>query len=491
MLKTLCSFVAIMSCSFDPTPNPVGLWEGTLDVRTIKLRMAFKIEKKEDGTLTAKMDSPDQGVKDIAMDEVKLEGKTLTIEFKPGKATYKGDISDDGTTINGNWKQAGLDLPFELKKVEKLTELKRPQEPKKPYPYHEEDVTFENTSAKIKLAGTFTKPKEGGPFTAVVLVTGSGPQDRDESLLGHKPFLVLADHLTRKGIAVLRFDDRGVGKSEGKHSTATSADFATDAYAAVQYLKTRNDVDAKRIGIAGHSEGGLIAPMVAADHPEDVGFIVLMAGTGLPGDQVLSDQLVAILKAKGLSERDIQLQRDLQRKLITITKAGGESKELAKKLAAAAKEHLDQLPEPDRKIVETMSGTLPKTGKADGKDKDKKADDDEASAYRRLANPWMITFLNFDPRPVLQRVRCPVLALNGEFDLQVTVKENLPAIGVALKAGNNSRVKLVELPGLNHLFQHTKTGDPGEYGTIEETFAIEAMDAIAEWIKQLEFGSRR
>lgn len=479
-----CHYLSIIMVALlaEPQPNIVGLWEGTLDVGAIKMRLAFKFEQKPDGTLSAKMDSPDQGAKDIPMDDVKVEGKSLTMEFTKGKASYKGVIADDGKSIKGTWKQSGLELDLELKKVEKLTELKRPQLPKKPYPYHEEDVSFENPTAKIKLAGTFTKPKEGGPFTTVVLVTGSGPQDRDESLLGHKPFLVLSDHLTRKGIAVLRFDDRGVGKSEGKHSTATSPDFATDVYAAIQYLKTRADVDPKRIGIAGHSEGGLIAPMVAAEHPEDVGFIILLAGPGLPGDEVLRDQLAAIMKAKGVSDRIVKLQSDLQRKMIEITKAGGDVKDMAKKLAATTKEYMDHLPEEDRKAIESLGGAKPKTGN-DEKSKDSKKDDDEEKAFLRMANPWMIAFLNYDPRPALRKVRCPVLALNGELDLQVTVKENLSAIGDALKAGNNARVKLVELPGLNHLFQHSKTGDPGEYGNIEETFAIEAMNIMADWIK--------
>jgi pimeloyl-ACP methyl ester carboxylesterase len=355
--------------------------------------------------------------------------------------------------------------------------------PKKPYPYHEEEVTFANTEAKIELAGTFTKPKDGGPHPAVVLISGSGPQDRDESLLGHQPFLVIADYLTRQGIAVLRYDDRGVGQSKGDHDAATSADFATDAYAAVKYLQSRADVDGKRIGLAGHSEGGVIAPMVAAGHPDDIAFIILMAGTGLPGDEILSDQLAAILKTKGLKERDIHLQLALQKKLISLTKAGGEPKELAKKLAAAAKEYMDALPEEDRKVLESIAGqTDDGTTKKGPDEKEKMADAEKA--MKRLANPWMVYFLNYDPRPTLQKVKCPVLALNGEFDLQVTPKLNLPAIEQALRAGGNTQHKVVELKGLNHLFQHSKSGDPGEYGTIEETFAPEALKLMADWLNQ-------
>ena len=204
-----------------------------------------------------------------------------------------------------------------MKRVEKVSTLNRPQTPKKPYPYPAEDVTFENKTAGIKLAGTLTLPKGDGPFPAVVLISGSGAQDRDETLFGHKPFLVIADHFARNGIAVLRFDDRGVGKSGGKQEGATSADFATDAHAAVKYLQGRKEIDPKRIGLMGHSEGGLIAPMVAADHPDDVGFIVLLAGPGLPGDEVLRSQLEAILKASGVGTEKIELMKRLQRTAVT------------------------------------------------------------------------------------------------------------------------------------------------------------------------------
>lgn len=470
--------------------NVAGIWEGTLELGAIKMRLAFKIEKKPDGTFASKMDSPDQGAKDIAMDETTFDGKTLTMEFKKGGAKFAGEMAADGQLIKGKWKQSGHEFDLDLKKVEKLTEVKRPQLPKKPYPYHDEEVTFENPDAKVKIAGTFTKPKDGGPHPAVVLITGSGPQDRDESILGHQPFLVVADHLTRQGIAVLRCDDRGVGKSTGKHSTATSADFATDVVAAVRFLKSRADVDPQRIGLAGHSEGGMIAPMVAAGHPDDVAFIVLLAGTGLPGDEILRDQLVAILKAKGIKYDDIKLQLGMQRKLISVTKEGGESKELAKKLAAAAREYLASLSADERKVVEALSGLQAKPDKPGEKAKagnpseKAKADDPEEKAYLRLANPWMIYFLNYDPRPTLLKVQCPVLALNGELDLQVTPKENLAALAEAFRAGRNSRVELVELKGLNHLFQHCKTGDPGEYGTIEETFAPEALKLMADWINK-------
>lgn len=451
-LALACCFVAA-----DPAPafSPVGTWEGALDVGAIKLRLAFKITAQPDGTFKSTMDSIDQNAKDIPVKETKITDGMLTLDLKDLGASYSGKPAADGKTVAGTWKQSGQDFKLDLTRVEKATVLKRPQEPVKPYPYHEEEVTVDNPKAEgVKLAGTFTRPMADGKYPAVVLISGSGPQDRDESILGHKPFLVLADHLTRKGIAVLRCDDRGVGKSTGKQSTATSADFATDVAACVQYLKTRSDVDAKRIGLAGHSEGGLIAPMVAAEHPDDVAFIVLLAGPGLPGDQLLGDQLTAILKASGKSDAEVAKLKARQQALLKAAMKGAD----AKALVEIALKHSDGQTEEEKKQLS------------------------DESAMKAILNPWMLYFLKTDPRPTLKKVRCPVLAVNGEFDLQVTPKENLAAVAAALKEGGNAKVTIKEFPGLNHLFQHTKTGMVSEYGTIEETLAPEMLETVTSWI---------
>lgn len=464
-LASLILFVVVSTLALADTPGPdvVGFWEGALTVGTIKIRLVFKVEKKPDGTLTAKMDSPDQGAKDVSIETTKFEDGYLKFVSPKMKAEYAGKLSADGKTATGDWKQGTNTLPLELKRVDKLTEVRRPQEPKKPFPYLEEEVTVPNDEAKVTLAGTFTKPKTGGPFPTVVMVTGSGPQDRDEAILGHKPFWIIADHLTRQGIAVLRYDDRGTAKSTGNFSTATTADFATDAFAVVKYLKSRPDVDPKRIGIAGHSEGGLIGPIVAAAHPEDVGFLILLAGPGLPGDEILCGQVAAIGRASGEKESEVAQGLELQKKLMAIAKAGGPKDQLAKKMTDAANAFIAGLGEEDRKKAEKEMKNASKE-------------------FDKVATPWVQYFLNYDPRPTLKKVRCPVLALNGEKDVQVTPKDNLPAVGTALKEGGNTRVTLKELPGLNHLFQHCKTGLPDEYGTIEETFAPEALDAMAKWI---------
>src|SRR5271157_1417584 len=266
-----------------------GAWMGSLDLGNVKLRVVFHIVNTEDG-LIATMDSPDQGANGLPTTSVKREGSSLKIEAKGIGGVFEGKIAADLQSIDGTFTQMGSAHPLLLKRVKDQAELelKRPQNPVKPYPYREDEVTYDNKEQNVTLAATFTIPQGTGPFPAVLLITGSGPQDRDESLLGHKPFLVLSDYLTRHGIAVLRADDRGFAKSTDTFATATTADFATDTEAGVAYLKSRPDV-AGRIGLIGHSEGGIIAPMVAARNP-DVAFIVMMAGSGVPGDQILVEQ---------------------------------------------------------------------------------------------------------------------------------------------------------------------------------------------------------
>lgn len=444
-----------------------GIWEGPLKVGPIELRLAFKVTKDKGGTLAATMDSIDQGAKDIPAAETTFADRTLTVGFPKLRARFTGTLAADGDRIDGIWEQAGRTLPLRLERVEKPSTLNRPQHPRPPLPYRAEEVTFENHAAKVTLAGTLTLPLGDGPFPAVALVSGSGPQDRDETLLGHKPFLVLADHLTRNGVAVLRYDDRGVGKSKGTHDGATSADFATDAHAAVAYLRSRKEVDPKRVGLAGHSEGGLIAPMVAADHPDDVAFLVLLAGPGLPGDEVLRTQLEAILKAGGVPAETVAVSVRLQRAVVAAGRAPGTTTDERKKaIAAAGKAFIDGLSEVERKLIA-------------GDAADPKAADAMAG---QLADPWFAFFLAHDPRPVLKKVRCPVLAVNGEFDLQVLPEPNVAAVAKALKDGGNDRATTKVFPGLNHLFQPTKTGKVSEYGQIEVTFDPAALEFITAWV---------
>lgn len=444
---------------------PAEIWEGSLQLPNgIELRVVLKISKSKDGKLKALFDSPDQNASDIKVDEVSLDKKTLKFTMKALKAEYTGTLNAAGDEATGTFTQNGAEIDLTLKKVVKVTELRRTQNPKPPFPYDSEFVTYENKQAGVKLAGTLTKPRGDGPFPAVILITGSGAQDRDESLLGHKPFLVLADHLTRAGIAVLRVDDRGVGGSTGNSASATSEDFAGDVREGVNYLRSRGDIDKKKIGLCGHSEGGLIAPMVAVNS-DDVAFIVLMAGPGLPGDQILKMQGALIFKALGSSDEKIERIAQIQDKYFALIRSEKDVKVLREKLKAVTKELEASLPEDERKTL--IGGS---------------SDDD--SGYEAITSPWMRYFLTYDPRPTLAKVKCPVLAINGEKDLQVPSKQDLAEIEKAVRSGGNSRITTREFKDLNHLFQTSTTGAPSEYGRIEETIAPVVLEAIATWIKE-------
>jgi uncharacterized protein len=428
-----------------------GTWLGTLDAGAIKLRVLFKIVNTADG-LTAQMQSPDQGPTWIAASAVKRNGSALTIEINTIGGVFEGKIAADLDSIVGTFTQMGSPLPLALKRVKDQSALERPrpQNPVKPYPYREEDVTYAGRAAGVTLAATLTIPAGKGLFPAVLLIAGSGPHDRDESLLGHKPFLVLSDYLTRKGIAVLRADKRGIGKSTGDNATATSADFATDAEAGVTYLKTRHEVDPRQVGLVGHSEGGLIAPMVATKDP-GVAFIVLMAGTGVPGDQIIVEQLRLIEIAGGASKEKADADAEKERETLTAVET-----------------------EKDPKALEQLLGVkLAAEGMPDAQ---------IAVQIKTLTSPWVRFFLTYDPATALRKVTCPVLALNGSLDLQVPPAQNLPAIRKALEEAGNKHFEVEELRGLNHLFQTAKTGSPSEYADIEETMSPVVLDKIASWI---------
>jgi len=440
-----------------------GQWNGLLKVQGMQIRLVFHIDKKDAG-FTGTMDSPDQGAKGIPLSSVQFESPKLTLRLDAAQIEYTGELKDDQVT--GTFKQAGLSLPMDLKReaIEKPV-VRRPQEPVKPYPYVAEEVVFENPKGNNKLAGTLTLPKKEGKFPAVILISGSGPQNRDEELLGHKPFLVIADYLTRNGIAVLRYDDRGNGQSTGDFKSATTADFATDAGAALAYLKTRKEIDPKKIGLCGHSEGGVIAPIVAAGN-KSVGFIILLAGTGIPGDQLLLMQQELVGKANGMPEEDLAITRKLNSEAFELIKKINEPVVLKDSLQFFLKKIMKENPTMDRPKGMTDDQLI-------------------AQQMETLINPWVLYFLRYDPFPALTKVRCPVLALNGEKDLQVPPKENLAAIEKALKKARNKHVTIREFSGLNHLFQQCTTGSPDEYAGIEQTISPEVLKVISDWIQGL------
>ena len=454
----LTSFTALV-CLTGFGQDITGQWNGILKVQGIQLRVVFNISKTGNG-YSSTMDSPDQGAKGIPVTSTTFENSTLKLSVSNASIEYEGVLKD--SNITGTFKQAGQSFPLNLSKAIVAKEkLVRPQEPVKPYSYYEEDVKFENKTAGITLAGTLTLPKKDGVFPAVVLITGSGPQNRDEELLGHKPFLVLADYLTKNGFAVLRFDDRGTAASTGDFKTATTADFATDAEAGVKYLQTRKEINKKKIGLIGHSEGGTIAPMVAS-RSKDIAFIVLLAGTGIRGDQLLLLQEAAIAKTSGASDADIEKSKEINKRAFDMVTKSADSAQLKRDLTD---------------FIKKVSENDP------GKPKSMSSDDYINLQVNTIVNPWMIYFLKYNPAVALENVKCPVLAINGQKDLQVPPKENLEGIKNALIKGGNNKVTTKELPGLNHLFQECKTGSPKEYATIEQTFSPVALSEILKWLQ--------
>lgn len=439
-----------------------GTWMGTLDINGIKLRLVLKVSKGPDGKFLGKLDSLDQDARDLPIDTLDYDAGRLRFEMKALGASFEGAMSKDGTEISGVFKQGGS-LPLIFKRTDKIPTLTRPQEPQRPYPYDEEEVVYENKRDHIKIAGTLTRPKETrGPFPAVLLITGSGSQDRNEALMGHKPFLVLADYLTRKGIAVLRVDDRGVGGTSAGTPNDTDENFAADVLAGVEFLKTRKEINPKQIGLVGHSEGGMIAPMVAAES-KDVAFIVMIAGPGLVGDRLILLQNELLSKEGGVSAETRAQSRAVYTRIFAILKEEKDNAAAAKKINDTVAQQLAQMTEaqrqafaPFKQLIEAQTGMY--------------------------VTPWFRNILLYDPRPTLMRVKCPVLAINGERDLQVAADENLAAIAEALKAGGNKDYTILKLPGLNHLLQTSKTGAVTEYQTIEETMSPTALEAIADWI---------
>jgi len=440
-----------------PAPKPDkpsdidGEWLGTLDTGMGKLRLVLHIRNTDQG-LTATMDSLDQGANGIPVTSIARNGSSLKFEMKGIGGAYEGTIGADLAGFTGTWTQVGKSWPLEFKHVKSAAEIApraRPQNPVKPYPYREEEVTYKNTKADIQLAATITIPSGKGPFPAVLLICGSGPHDRDESLMGHKPFLVLADYLTRHGIIVLRADKRGVGKSGGDYSQAIMADFASDAEAGVEYLKARSEVDPGHIGLIGHSEGGVVAPM-ASVHNSDVAFVVMMAGMGVRGDLLLAEQQKLIEQSAGKSPAEIEKDSATQQAIFAIL--GKEEDESTR----------------DKDLKAALAGSVPEA--------------QIGMQVKVLTSPWFRDFVKHDPAVTLSKLTRPVLVLNGEKDLQVPPGQNLPAIRKALEASGNKNFEIVELPGLNHLFQNAKTGAISEYAEIEETMSPVALERMSNWI---------
>ncbi len=445
-----------------------GNWQGLLNAGAAKLTIVFRLKADEAGKLKGSMDSPDQGATDIPVESVTIEkdGKTFLISVPSIGGSYRAQFTASGDSLTGTWMQSGQKLPLDLGKVGQVQKPKRPQEPKAPYPYNEEEVFFLNEKDSIKLAGTLTLPRGKAPYPGVVLVSGSGPQDRDETIFGHKPFKVLADYFTRNGYAVLRYDDRGTAQSEGEHAGATSVDLARDAAAAFDFLRNDKRIHPEQVGMIGHSEGGLIIPMVAADHP-DVAFLVLMAAPGVSGSELLLKQQRLVFKAMGFSDSLIEENSRLNAKIFNMLKNELEDEVLRTEMEGAFREHYENLPDQLKREFDKLGNLELRT----------------SSNMEAYLSPWFRYFIDYDPAPVLYDVKCPILAVNGSLDVQVDAEQNLGTLKQILEDAGHPDYTIKVFEGLNHLFQPAETGAIAEYGQIEITFSEEAMRFILNWMK--------
>jgi hypothetical protein len=454
----LAALVAILA----PPAAAAETWQGAIQLPGAELDVTVRLDRDPaTGATAGRIDIPAQGARGLALSGVVLSAKELAFDIAPVGAQFRFTVAEDGTTATGELRQHGMTFPGTLRKLteEQVAEAKpkRPQEPRPPFPYAQWEVVYRNANDGTKLAGTLTLPPGPGPFPAALLITGSGPQDRDEAIMGHRPFAVLADHLSRRGIAVLRADDRGVGGSTGSLVTSTAEDLVGDARAAIAFLRGLETIDGDRIGVIGHSEGGILAPMVAA-RDRRLSFVVMLAGTGVTGQEILREQMAALMRVAGAPEAMVAEHVRLQQELLGRVVAG---------------ESADRIREAAAGLVQAQSG-----GAAQGAQLETMV----AGAVAQTTSRWFASFLALDPRESLRRVRCPVLALNGSLDLQVVPSQNLPEIEKALKAGGNRDATTRELPGLNHLFQHATTGAVAEYAQLEETMSPEVLDLVASWI---------
>ena len=425
-----------------------GYWSGKLNLGVAELELGFDIKTIENG-FSATLDVPAQGAHDIPVDETVFQDNRLQMTMSAMGASYSGELKDGA--IEGEFTQRGMTFPLKLEKSVKEAQQARPQDPQPPFNYRIEEVQFTNAKEGNTLTGTLTIPEGKGPFPAMVLVSGSGQENRDEELMNHRPFWVIADYLTRRGIAVLRYDDRGVGGSTGEVENATSMDFSFDAEAAFDFLRKQKHIDASHVGILGHSEGGIINFMVSARRPE-VAFLVSLAGPAVNGIELLKEQQAAILRAQGMSEEAIQFSSNANAQMFDIIAASNDRVEADTLL---------------RQLVKGWGYNEELTEQTVGE----------------LTMPWMYYFLKYDPTEAIIKTNCPALLLNGSKDLQVIASQNLPAYEKIIADHGKTNLTLRELPDLNHLFQHCETGSPNEYLTIEETISPEVLEMIVEFVK--------
>lgn len=456
--------ISLLSFSARCQQNMQEAWEGKLNTGAFSLRLVFHLKKEANG-FSGTMDSPDQGATGIALSKVTLANDSLVMEVASINGKAAGKLLNDSMFV-GQWSQGPASLPLALKKVVQPTKLNRPQTPQPPFAYKSEELVYYNRDRSIQYGATITVPATGaGPFPAIIFITGSGQQNRDEELFGHRPFAVLADYLTKRGYITLRVDDRGIGKTTGNADSATSKDFAADVAAGLDYLKGRSEVDKNKMGMLGHSEGGMIAQIVGANR-QDIAFIISLAGPGQKITELMADQGRAVMSSSGLSKQAVDAAAAFTNRMVPAV-IGAASDSAARQAA--------------KQIFTEWSKATPKemvlatTGISDDKDLYAMVD-----LYRA---PWMRYFFQYNPEPYIRRLRGSVLVLNGEKDIQVAAAPNLAGWRAALGKSKVKKYDVVELKGLNHLFQRCKTCTVPEYAQLEETIAPEVLETIGAWLK--------
>lgn len=456
ILLSLCAKPAVTQTEIN------GTWKGVVEVMGQKLDMRVHF-KTEEGELKASIDFPQQGVKGMPLREVLYEHPKISFQLKTPAAVAFFEGVVEGERISGEFKQSGVKGKFHL--APGKAEEEEP-EPREPLPYNEEEVTFKN--GDIKFSGTLTLPKKEGRHPAVIMITGSGPQNRDEELFGWKIFRDIADHLTRSGIAVLRYDDRGVGGSTGNVLEATSEDFAKDVLAAVQFLRARNDINPSQVGLCGHSEGGIVAPL-SASQSKDVAFVICISGTGIIGKEILLTQMELIARADGTPEQEIRKNMEEVKTALELIKKGQNKDKVASALMSIVRKQLESMTEEQKKDIEDVDVYL--KNQVEG-------------MYKQFSSPWFDFFLEYNPALTLEKVACPVLLLFGELDLQVPAEMNNEAMMKALRKGGNRDITTKIFPKANHLYQSAKTGSPSNYAKLPKEFVPGFLDYITDWIKK-------
>jgi pimeloyl-ACP methyl ester carboxylesterase len=476
-LLWLCPFIFL--CIQLQAQHITGTWQGSINFQGNQIPIVIHIMKDSSDKLKASFDSPNQHAFNLPCSEVMIKNDSVIIMMAVINGKYTGQLNKDDNQISGNWFQGAGSLPLTMNKTSEtatVKEQKRPQTPKPPFSYHSMDVEYQNADKSIKYGATLTYPEIDSTrhyakmpvFPAVILITGSGQQDRDETIFGHKSFAVIADYLTKNGFAVLRVDDRGMGGTTGVFSESTTADFVKDVEASLDFLEKQPPINKEKIGLIGHSEGGMIAPMVANERNE-IKFIILLAGPGIPITDLMQQQIEAVSASDGKSPGETKANSFLMRTIWEELNKGQDSattvSNIIMKFGAWSKT-LDSATW--RKI--SARDTTPLS-------------DQINDAIAQLSSKWFKYFITFDPQPYLKKLSCKVLALNGSKDLQVIATSNLNGIRSSLRKSKSPKYDVIEIQGLNHLFQTCIKCNIAEYSELEESFSPKALEIMSVWLK--------